>query len=1058
MKLSSFSIIIFFIVLTILGIVLLPLISFQLTPTNKISEITVKYFWHNATSRVIEQEVTSKYEGVFNTMRGIKNISSVSSKNYGSISIEFDKTVNIDNARFEVASLIRQVYPKLPEHVSYPTITVNRPDESEEKALLTYTLNASASPYRIQEFAEKNIKTKLSLINGIDRIKVYGATPLQWEMLFDNNILQNLNISTEEIRQAIDNYFTKETLGIGTEKTNENILTTYIILKNELTEQINWENIVIKKTGNRIIYLTDICTIREVETAPASFYRINGKNSINIVIYPDKNVNNLVLAKRIKDKITEFKTDLPANYFLLLSEDSSEYLSNELEIITKRTLYTIIILLIFVLIISRKLKYLLLILISLIANLAIALIFYYLLKIEIHLYSLAGITVSLGLIIDNSIVMIDHIRHKKNIKVFLPILASTLTTIASLVIIFFLDEKIRLNLVDFAYVIIINLSVSLVIALFFIPALADKIKIYKTIGSKKILLFKNITNKKIFRKNYIKVLISNFYERVIKFLIRFKVIAIIFIILLFGIPVHKLPSRIEKQNLPANMYNNVLGSEIFIENIKPTLNKILGGTFRLFNLYVFEGSYYTKPEETKLNVVAQMPQGTPIEQTNILIKYLENYLLEFPEISRFVTHIYNNRTGFITIYFKSQYTNTSFPVVLKAKLINKALNRDGLTWNIYGVGKGFDNYKGGRLPHYAVAMYGYNYDELNSINDIFRNKLTEHPRIQKTTTTAYRNIFKRKENEYEYVMTLDNERITNLELSPINIFWNLTNITHTNYNDLHFVVNQKYVSIKLQSIQAEKFDIWNLKNYPLKINNNSVKLKNFIEINKLQTGEDIIKKNQEYRRFIELDYNGTKNFGNEYLNEQLLEMKTIFPIGYYAKKQKNNLYVISMAESGKQPYWFLFLVALIIYIICAISFESLTQPFAVIFTIPISFIGVFLTFYLFNLNFDQGGYASFVLLSGLTVNAALYIINDYNNLKKKSFAKNNSIKLFVKAFNNKIVPIFITILSTILGLIPFILFAQNDVFWFALAAGTIGGLIFSFIAIIFYLPIFIKTK
>ncbi len=1057
MKLSSFSIIIFFTVLIIIGIVLLPFISLQLNPSNKISEITVKYFWHNATSRVIEQEVTSKYEGVFNTMRGIKNISSVSSKNYGSISIEFDKTVDIDNARFELASLVRQVYAKLPEHVSYPTITVNSPNENEEKALLTYTLNASASPYRIQEFAEKNIKNKLSLINGIDRIKIYGATPLQWEIGFDNNILQNLNISITELRQGIDNYFAKETLGFGTEKNGENILTTYVILKNELSEQINWKNIVIKKTGNRIIYLTDICTIREVESEPSSYYRINGKNSINIVIYPDKNVNNIVLSKRIKNKITELRNNLPANYFLLISEDSSEYLSNELQKIAKRTLYTIIILLLFVLLISRKVKYLLLILISLLANLSIAVIFYYLLKIEIHLYSLAGITVSLGLIIDNSIVMIDHIKHKNNIKVFLPILASSLTTIASLIIIFFLDEKIRLNLIDFAYVIIINLFVSLLIALFFIPALAHKIGIYKTTTYKKILFFKNKNN--IFRKNYIKVLITNFYERVIKFLNRFKVIAIIFIILLFGIPVHKLPSRIENPNLPDRIYNNIFGSEIFIEHIKPTLNKILGGSFRLFNLYVFEGSYYSKSEETKLNVVAQLPQGTPIAQTNVLIKYLENYLLEFPEISRFVTHIYNNRTGFISIYFKPQYTNTSFPIVLKAKLINRALNRDGATWNIYGVGKGFDNYKGGQLPHYGVAIYGYNYDELNSINNIFRNKLTEHPRIEKTTTTAYRNIFERKENEYEYVMTLDNEKITNSELSPISIFENLTNITHTNYNNLFFMINKKYISIKLQSVQAETFDVWNLKNYPLKINNNSVKLKNFVEINKLKTGEDIIKINQEYRRFIEFDYSGTQKFGNEYLSEQLLEMQTIFPIGYYAKKQKNNLHIISMEESGKQPYWLLFLVALIIYFICAISFESLTQPFAVIFMIPISFIGVFLTFYLFDLNFDQGGYASFVLLSGLTVNSALYIINDYNNLKKKCFTKKiNQIKLFVKAFNNKIVPIFITILSTILGLIPFILFAQNDVFWFALASGTIGGLIFSLIAIIFYLPIFIQTK
>ena len=99
----------------------------------------------------------------------------------------------------------------------------------------------------------------------------------------------------------------------------------------------------------------------------------------------------------------------------------------------------------------------------------VAVIFYKLLKLEIHLYSLAGITVSFGIIIDNSIVMIDHYRHHGNKKVFLAILAATLTTIGSLCIIFFLDEDQRINLIDFTWVMIVNLGISLFVALFFIP-------------------------------------------------------------------------------------------------------------------------------------------------------------------------------------------------------------------------------------------------------------------------------------------------------------------------------------------------------------------------------------------------------------------------------------------------------------------------------------------------------------------------------------------------------------------------------------------------------------
>jgi multidrug efflux pump subunit AcrB len=99
--------------------------------------------------------------------------------------------------------------------------------------------------------------------------------------------------------------------------------------------------------------------------------------------------------------------------------------------------------------------------------------------------------------------------------------------------------------------------------------------------------------------------------------------------------------------------------------------------------------------------------------------------------------------------------------------------------------------------------------------------------------------------------------------------------------------------------------------------------------------------------------------------------------------------------------------------------------------IPISFIGVFLTFYLFDFNFDQGGYASFILLCGISVNAALYIINDFNNFKRR-YPNKNPQQLYIKAFTYKIIPVLLTILSTIAGLIPFVIGGQNEAFWFHL--------------------------
>ena len=161
----------------------------------------------------------------------------------------------------------------------------------------------------------------------------------------------------------------------------------------------------------------------------------------------------------------------------------------ELDKIYFRTGLTVLILLLFVALITRNLRYLFLIVTSLAVNISVAVILYYAFGLEMQLYSLAGITISLNLVIDNTIVMTDHILHRRNLKAFVSVLAATLTTIGALVIIFFLDEKIRLNLQDFAAVVIINLAVSLFVALFFVPSMIDKIGLEKKKEKKKKTFF-----------------------------------------------------------------------------------------------------------------------------------------------------------------------------------------------------------------------------------------------------------------------------------------------------------------------------------------------------------------------------------------------------------------------------------------------------------------------------------------------------------------------------------------------------------------------------------------
>ena len=161
----------------------------------------------------------------------------------------------------------------------------------------------------------------------------------------------------------------------------------------------------------------------------------------------------------------------------------------------------------------------------------------------------------------------------------------------------------------------------------------------------------------------------------------------------------------------------------------------------------------------------------------------------------------------------------------------------------------------------------------------------------------------------------------------------------------------------------------------------------------------------------------------------------------------------------KQYAGLLMIVIAIIFVMCSMIFESLRMPFAIILMIPISFVGVFLTFGLSDFVFDQGGFAAMVMLSGIVVNAGIYLVNEYKDIRRRRKEKRRTtegyeVRDYIRAYNHKIHPIMLTVISTVLGLVPFLFDGPDEVFWFPFAVGTIGGLLFSLIAFVFYIPLF----
>ena len=766
-NLSSFTLIVTFVCLSLIGVVLVPLLPVKLAPSRTLPGLTVSFSMPGNSSRVIEAEVTSKLEAMMARVKGIRKVNSTSDNGSGSISLELDKHADIDVTRFEVSTIIRQTWPQLPEGVSYPQISTRRSDDKASRPFITYTLNAPANPILIQQYAEENIKPVLGQLKGIYKVELNGATPMEWLLEYDSDQLSRLGITLQAVQRAINRHYEKEFLGICSIEKGAEGREWIRLVRTSTEKEMEFEPgaIQLQAEDGTMVTLDKLIKVRHVEERPQSYYRINGLNSVYLYITAEETANQLNLSGEVKHLMGELQQKMPPGYEVHISYDATEYIQKELDKIYFRTGLTVLILLLFVALITRNLRYLFLIVTSLAVNISVAVILYYAFGLEMQLYSLAGITISLNLVIDNTIVMTDHILHRRNLKAFVSVLAATLTTIGALVIIFFLDEKIRLNLQDFAAVVIINLAVSLFVALFFVPSMIDKIGLEKKKRRKR--------RRFLLRPTFMKrltVYFTRFYQGVIYYLCRFRVIACLLLLLGFGLPVFMLPEKMEGEGKWVEYYNKVFDNPTFKDKVKPVINKALGGSLRLFAEKVYEGSYFNRDEgEVVLSVYATLPNGSTLEQMNVLIKRMETYLSDFKEIRQFQTYIYNARQANIQIYFTKENQRSGFPYTLKANIISKALTLGGGSWSVYGLqDQGFSNDVRESAGSFRVKLYGYNYDELSYWTEQLKEKLLLHRRIKEVTVNSEFSWW--KDDYSEFYLDLDRLRMAKEHITATQLF------------------------------------------------------------------------------------------------------------------------------------------------------------------------------------------------------------------------------------------------------------------------------------------------
>ncbi|MEO5976051.1 MAG: efflux RND transporter permease subunit, partial [Chryseolinea sp.] len=299
---------------------------------------------------------------------------------------------------------------------------------------------------------------------------------------------------------------------------------------------------------------------------------------------------------------------------------------------------------------------------------------------------------------------------------------------------------------------------------------------------------------------------------------------------------------------------------------------------------------------------------------------------------------------------------------------------------------------------------------------------------------------------YEYHLDIDRDKLSAIEASQVEVFHAMNEQNaYKVISDLHFNGSQE---VFLSS--QENLDTWKIVNQPFTIGDRSHKMNGVLSLTKAQAVSDIYKMNQQYQLVVAYNFMGEAAQSEKFQRNIIAGLREKVPVGFRIVSP----FDLSSNSNEFNQYYLLVMLIIGIYFICAAFFESFILPLAVCVIIPVAYIGVFLSFYLFEVNYDDGGFATFILITCVASHLAMIVCADviYTHSSQSVLLR------FQKAVMSSASRLPIILVVTIALLFSFVHGGKNVVFWYTICVGTISGVFFSLLGILIVLPMILPER
>jgi HAE1 family hydrophobic/amphiphilic exporter-1 len=934
----------------ILGAYALPHLQVEAIPEVDLPTLTIQTFWNGASPQAIQRSITVPVEEAARMVHGVEKIESVSRAGSSQVEVAFRRGVDIDFARVELNEHLGAVRRNLPLNAGQPQILPYVPEEFRTEQFFTFSLESPLDPNELNDLAQDWVLPQLLAVDGVADARVQGGARPLIKIYLDRQKLELYGIAPDEVFAALDRLDDLEGAGTvfedGTEK--------YVARRDPL-RFARLADAVVAERGGRTFTVGMLGEARRGYEDPVYFVRSNGRNVVQVLVEKRSGANSVAVSRALRAALPGIEQQAPFEVEFRIDEDQGRDLESKLRELAYRSLVILALLFLLLVVTLRQVRLTAIVTGSIVFAIVISLSLFYFLRISVNFITISGLTVCFGMVLDNSILVLDAIHRRLGAlaraegarlsrgaklkiaaatitegarEVLFPILGSTTTTVVVFVSFIFLSGRLALYYVPLGVSVATAMIASVFVALGWVPMILHG-------GWAKPIIRRSPDGPNDLASDDD---LARFTEDPQSFDGR--------------------PPFVER----------AIGwtLKLWWIVVPLTLGLLAWGGY-VYDNKVIKGGFWRLPDMEELVVYMEMPSGTDVRLTSETMLLFEHALLPVKDGVQMRSTTWGNQ-AYLRVEFDKGLLRTETPMLYRQLLMEEADKLGGTSVFISGFSetpyvKG--NF-GGSTLNSTIKITGYNSRKLQEIAgktlaEIERNRRVRNARI--TTGSQFERVF-----QDEVVISVDRERLARHGLSVLQVVGHLRRLLGVD-TPTRILIDDDQENIQIAYYDSESIQLADAEGTMLRApSGEAVKLGDVARASTLPLSGSITRENQRYTTYINWDYVGTDQMRVAFIKRVLDSLD--LPYGFRAEESQREFFT---EEEEEQLTLALVLGIALVFMVLAALFESPTIPFFVLISIPMALVGVYVAFWLTRSSFDSSARIGLILLFGVVVNNAILL-------------------------------------------------------------------------------------